>query len=383
MFKKPTIILLNLVLVVGLLLPFALKAQEEPLEAGHIPAEEFYRAEVLEVLRNEEEQLPDGAIYRSQTYRVKLLSGPESGKEVEIPDNGVMTLNGGEGLSKGEKVIVYKVSSEVLSEYYIADTYRLPSLILIVIFFFLVAVAFARWKGLTSILGLGVTVLVIAKFVVPQIIAGKNPVLISLIAALIIALVSIYLSHGFNKRTSIALVSTLITLGLASILSFAFVSFGKLFGLGSEQAFYLQLGDFPRLNLQGLLLGGIILGVLGVLDDITTSQSAAVEEIRRAGSQLTLKQLYQRGTSVGREHIASLVNTLFLAYAGASLPMFLFFQADRGQPLWVILNAEFIAEEIIRTLVGSTALILAVPITTFLASYFFSRKNNPQTYEPR
>ncbi|HYC80108.1 MAG TPA: YibE/F family protein, partial [Candidatus Binatia bacterium] len=129
------------------------------------------------------------------------------------------------------------------------------------------------------------------------------------------------------------------------------------------------------LNLRGLLLGGIILGVLGVLDDITTAQSAAVYEIRRANPALPFKELYSRGLSIGREHISSLVNTLFLAYAGASLPLFLFFTAgDHPQPFWVTLNSEFIAEELIRTLVGSVALMLAVPITTFLAAYYFSRR---------
>ncbi|MBI4049651.1 MAG: YibE/F family protein [Candidatus Doudnabacteria bacterium] len=368
---------LKIVLLLALFFLFwnlALAQQEEPFEAGHVPAEEFYKAEVLEVLENRADTLPDGTVYRTQSYRLKVLEGPETDKELEIQDKGLTTLNGGRGLSKGEKVVVFKVSSEALTEYYIADTYRLPSIIWIVLFFFLVAIAFARWKGVSSILGLGVTVIVIAKFAVPQIINGKNPVLISLISALIIALISIYLSHGFSKRTSIALVSTLITLGLASILSFIFVSFGKLFGLGSEQAFYLQTGPLQNLNLQGLLLGGIILGALGVLDDITTSQSAAVEEIQRANQSLPFKELYRRGTSVGREHIASLVNTLFLAYAGASLPLFLFFQASNPQPFWVTLNAEFISEEIIRTLVGSIALILAVPITTLLASYFFAIK---------
>ena len=123
-------------------------------------------------------------------------------------------------------------------------------------------------------------------------------------------------------------------------------------------------------NLRGLLLGGIILGALGVLDDITTGQAAAVDELRRANPAFPVRELYRRGLSVGTEHITSLVNTLFLAYAGASLPLFILFTIYDEAPLWVTLNSEFIAEELVRTLVGSVALILAVPITTILASFF-------------
>jgi uncharacterized membrane protein len=160
-----------------------------------------------------------------------------------------------------------------------------------------------------------------------------------------------------------------------------FVAIGKLFGLGSEEAIYLQLVPLEQLNLQGLLLGGIILGALGVLDDITTAQSAAVDELRKANPALGARELYRRGLSVGTEHITSLVNTLFLAYAGASLPLFILFTIYNDMPLWVTLNSEFIAEEIVRTVVGSVALILAVPITTAAAAAIFSRPR-PSRTEP-
>jgi uncharacterized membrane protein len=177
-----------------------------------------------------------------------------------------------------------------------------------------------------------------------------------------------FLAHGFNKQTTLAFGSTLITLIGAAILSVIFVSLTRLTGAGTEEAFYLQFGSLEKLNLQGLLLGGIMIGVLGVLDDITTGQTAAVYEIHKADPKLKLADLYKRGINVGKEHIASLVNTLVLAYAGASLPLFLIFNLNDSIPLWVNLNSEFIIEEIIRTLVGSTALVLAVPISTFIAA---------------
>lgn len=348
---------------------------QEPVHVDEIPPDQFYRAEVIEVVSEDEVDAGSNTI-TTQILKVRFVNGDLEGKEQEIANDGIFTFNGGEPLKVGSKVLVYVTSASGSSEFYIADTYRVPALGWMVLSFLVLAVVLSRWKGVASIFGLGISILVIVKFVVPQIIDGKNPLLMSMIGALVIALFSIYLAHGLNRRTTIALISTLLTLGIASGLAILFVKAGKLFGLGSEEAFYIQqLGSLADLNLQGLLLGGIILGALGVLDDITTAQTAAVYEIKRANSALTVRELYNRGISVGREHISSLVNTLFLAYAGASLPLFLFFTVGGStQPLWVTLNSEFIAEEVVRTLVGSIALMLAVPITTFLAANYFGNR---------
>jgi len=367
-------------------------AQDAPAPAGQAPVDlpseftetpmtdtvapdQFYRAVILEVKSQEDVETGMSTI-TTQVLRLRFTTGDLKDQEKEIPNDGVFTINGGEPLEAGQQILVYKTAASGQEEFYVADTYRLPSLLVIIGAFILLAIALSRWKGVMSILGLAVSILVIAKLIVPMIIDGKNPLLVSLLGALIIALVSIYLSHGFNRRTSIALVSTLFTLGIAAGLSIIFVKASHLFGMGSEEAFYVQqLGVLQDLNLQGLLLGGIILGALGVLDDITTAQTAAIYEIKRANPALDYRELYTRGIRVGREHISSLVNTLFLAYAGASLPLFLFFTVGgANQPIWVTLNSEFIAEEVVRTLVGSIALMLAVPITTFLASYYFGSR---------
>ena len=168
----------------------------------------------------------------------------------------------------------------------------------------------------------------------------------------------------------------MITLGIAAALSIISVSLAKLSGAAQEEASYLHLEALPTLDLRGLLLGGIIIGALGILDDVTTAQVAVVDELKKANPSLSHGELYRRGISVGQEHIASLINTLVLAYAGASFPLLLVFALDKTIPLWVSLNAEFIAEEVVRTLVGSIALVFAVPISTFLAAYFFSRKKH-------
>lgn len=342
--------------------------QEPPAPAASVPEEEFVRGRAVEIL-SQGDPVAEGYSETVQLVRVQLLTGAERGRTVEAEFGMPSTPETGQGVRVGETLVIARALEEGSVNYYVVDRYRLPPMFLILALFLTLAVAFARLKGLTSTIGLAISILVLAKFVVPQILAGRNPLAVSLIAAVVMALVSIYLAHGISRRTTVALVSTLATLALSALLAILFVSLTRLFGSGSEEAIYLQLAPLGDLNLRGLLLGGIILGALGVLDDITTGQAAAVDEIGRADPSLPPRELVARGLSVGREHIAALVNTLVLAYAGASLPLFLLFSLGQDQPLWVTLNSEFIAEEVIRTLVGSVALILAVPITTTLAAY--------------
>ncbi|HEV8601571.1 MAG TPA: YibE/F family protein [Patescibacteria group bacterium] len=350
----------------------------EPVNgAQNIQADAFYKAEVFSV--PESRYLgPDSDKQLFQTLNVKILDGDEKGKEVTIQNVGGATLNGGNGFKPGDRIVIDKTTANGQTEYFVEDIYRFPSLVIATAIFLAVAVFFSRLKGVTSILGLIISIAVIVKFVAPRVVDGHNPLLTCLIGTFIIAVVSLYLAHGFNKRTSIALLSTLLTLVIAVGLAITFVHFSKLFGNGSEESVYLQIDQSHHIDLQGLLLGAIILGALGVLDDITTAQSAVVDELRKANPSFTFKQLYQSGISVGREHISSLINTLFLAYAGVSLPLFLLLTINSGAPIWTTLNSEFIAEEIIRTLVGSITLIVAVPITTLLAAYFWSRSENKQ-----
>lgn len=338
-------------------------------------ADRFFRGEVIEILKEEDANvdLPNAAAF-SQVVKVKILESEFEGREVEIEYGGLKRT---QRLEKGDSVVVIEAGGRAEDVFYIFDKYRLTSLYIIIGFFFFMAVVFARWRGFTSLLGLGVSILVLVWYIVPQLMAGKNVLVVVLTGALAISMVSIYLAHGFNRRTTVALGSTLITVCIAMALSFLFVWVSKLMGLGSEEAFYLQTMPIQDINLRGLLLGGIIIGTLGVLDDITTAQAAAVDEIAKANPKLGWRELMRRGASVGREHITSLVNTLVLAYVGASLPALLLFTAYE-RPFWVVMNTEVIAEEIVRTLVGSIALICAVPITTALAAHFLPKHSSVQ-----
>ncbi len=344
------------------------------------PSQSYALGQVIDLAKKDEVANVTGIDQTVQYPKVRILNGPEKGKEVEI--SRYVVGNSQQHLSKGDKVVVAKTDGYNEDTYYISDRYRAWPLIIIFIFFIALAVIFARFKGLTSVFGLVVSLLVLIKFIIPRILAGNNPLIISFIGAVIIAVLSLYLAHGFSRRTSVALISTLGTLLLATGMAVLFVYLAHLSGLGSEEAFYLQLAPFGTINLHGLLLGGMVIGTLGVLDDVTTSQVAAIDEIKKANPALTFNQLYKSGLSVGQEHIASLVNTLVLAYAGASFPLFLLFVVNQQVPLWVTVNSELVAEEIIRTMVGSSTLILAVPITTFLASYYFSQKPSSPAAQP-
>ena len=220
---------------------------------------------------------------------------------------------------------------------------------------------------------MGISFVILIGFIVPQILAGRDPLLISIAGSLAIMFITIYLAHGISKRTTSAVISTFISLVLTGILAFAFVKIFHLTGLGDENSYLLQMGN-ASINPEGLLLGGIIIGALGVLDDITTTQSAAIFELFKLDKKLSVSDLFVKGYTIGREHIASLVNTLILAYAGASLGLFVIFVLNPNQtPVWVILNSEILSEEIVRAIAGSIGLILAVPITTLVASYIAKR----------
>jgi uncharacterized membrane protein len=365
---------LGLSLILSLIVPLA-SAAAPPAAPQSPPGEElrdeYVRGRTLEVVKEEQREVA-GYPQLLQHVRVRLLSGSEGGQVVDAEYSAPAGPSQTPPLRAGERVVLAKSAVGPQAVYFVVDRFRLPSLGAILLLFFLLAALFSRIRGVTSVLGLAVSVLILARFVVPSILGGRDPLLVSLMGAVAIALSSIYLAHGFSRRTSVALVSTLVTLGIAAAMSLVFVSLTNLFGGGTEEAFYLQMGVAEELNLRGLLLGGILLGALGVLDDITTSQAAAVDEIKHANRDLGFGELYRRGLSVGREHIAALVNTLVLAYAGASLPLFLIFSLELDQPLWVTLNSEFVAEEVVRSLVGSIALILAVPITTGLAAWRLS-----------
>jgi uncharacterized membrane protein len=304
-------------------------------------------------LQTLEVQADDGQIY---TVEYGDAFSPLSQNQLMQPGNEVILFTN--ELQPGETTAV------------IADSYRLPTVFWLVVLFSLIVIGVGRKKGFLSILGMILSLLVLMKFIIPQILIGSNPILISLFGSLLIGSATVYLSHGYNLKSHIALFSMMTSLITVAILSMIAVSTASLFGLGSEEAAFLQVGSTANINLQGLLLGGIMLGALGVLDDVTVAQVSLVFQLKLAKQSISFKELYYRSIQVGRDHVASLVNTLVLAYAGANMPLFILFTINESVPTWVTLNSEIIVEEVIRTLTGSIGLVLAVPFTTLIAASF-------------
>jgi len=263
--------------------------------------------------------------------------------------------------------IKYKIGDKiVVTDDQITDYVRRPSLYLLSAIFLLLTVVIAGKWGLTSVFGMAYSFYIIFKFILPLIIKGYNPVTVSIIGAVFIIPVTFSMSHGINRKTINAIIGTLISMVIVGLLSVLFVSLSKLSGFAVEEAGFLQYQLGGIINMKGILLAGIIISTLGVMDDITISQASVVEELRKANKKLSKKELFFRSMNVGKDHISSMVNTLVLVYAGASLPLLLLF-VNNPHPFLEVINYEIIADEIVRTLVGSIGLILAVPITTYIA----------------
>ncbi|MBK9180052.1 MAG: YibE/F family protein [Acidimicrobiales bacterium] len=271
------------------------------------------------------------------------------------------------GLAAGDRIVLgYAPDADPGFQYYFADFQRRGPLVALAVIFAVAVVVLGRWQGLRALAGLALSLLVLVAFTLPALLEGDSPLAVALVSASAVAFLALYLAHGVNTRTTTALLGTFLSLALTGLLGLVFVSLARFTGLGDEEAIYLQVSS-DQIDLRGLLLAGIVIGSLGVLDDVTVTQVSAVWELRRASPGLGARQLYRSALRIGRDHISSTVNTLVLAYAGASLPLLLLFtQASR--PLGEIITGEVVAVEVVRTLVGSIGLVAAVPITTGLAA---------------
>ena len=266
----------------------------------------------------------------------------------------------------GDRVVLNVVANaDPRFRYQYADRERRPLLLGLAGLFAVAVVGLGRLRGFAALGGLGASVLVLIAFIAPAILAGRSPVLVAAVGGSAIALLSLYLAHGWRTLTHIAAIGTFASLAVTVLLSALVMNLARFSGFVTEEAFYLTFID--GLDIRGLVLAGTVLGTLGALDDITVTQASTVFELHRANPTLTHSALFAGGLRVGRDHIASTVNTLLLAYAGASMPLLLLFTLSQ-LPLVIVANSEVVAIEIVRTLVGSIGLVTAVPLTTWLAA---------------
>jgi uncharacterized membrane protein len=296
--------------------------------------------------------------------RFRLNQGPDKHKTTSI-DFPVSPTS--PTLTKGDGVVLsYEPRADPGFRYQYSDRQRRPVLLWLAVIFAVAVVALGRLRGVAALVGLAASIVVLLTFVLPAILDGRSPVLVAVFGASAIAYLALYLANGFNTRTTVALLGTLGALALTVLLASVFTSLAQLSGFASEEALLVKIGQH-RLDLSGVVLGGMVIGALGALDDMTVTQAAAVWELRSANPQLTRGSIFRSAMRIGRDHVASTVNTLALAYAGAALPLLILFVQSR-QSLGTVANSETVATEILSALVGSIGIVASVPLTTWLAA---------------
>jgi uncharacterized membrane protein len=294
------------------------------------------------------------------TIAVRVLDGDDTGKEVAgIPLTDALYNSGTE---VGQRVTLIRIPplDGQPAQYQFSDFERRVPLLVITLVFAAAVIFVARWRGFAALLGLGFAGFILVKFMFPALVSGSNPLLIGLVGSSAIMFVVLYAAHGFSARTSTAMVGTLFGLVTAALLGWVATNWAHLTGVTAEDDYVLAAAA-PDLSLTSVVLVGIIVAGLGVLNDVTITQASAVWEL--ADADPDQKRLFSKAMRIGRDHIASTVYTIAFATAGASLPVLLLI-AIYNRPLFQVLQTEQFAAELIRTMVGSIGLILAVPLTT-------------------
>jgi len=332
-------------------------AQDEILEATVVHIAEEGEIEVM------------GKLQLYQKLELAIVGGPRSG-EIIVVENGTQPMVNLRRYKVGDRVFV-RSSGELTDtgseQFYLDIPSRWLALAGVGAIFVLVVFAVSGWRGAASLAGLAISFVILFVYILPRLGAGEEPLRIILLGGAMIVPPSFYLAHGLSLKTTVAVLGTVLALVLTLALASAFISLTRLTGYGSEEAAFLQALAPGIYDIRNLLLAGIVVGVLGVLDDVTVSQAAIVQQLRAANQALGIRELYVRAMRVGQDHIASMVNTLALVYAGAALPLFLVLRTS-SLPLTYLLSQEIIAEEVVRMAVSSIGLMAAVPLTTLLAA---------------
>ncbi|TAJ15833.1 YibE/F family protein [Patescibacteria group bacterium] len=328
----------------------------------------FSKAKVLEVTNEQTAIIPGtDTPSQSQTLKVEVLDGAEKGNILTFDNDYIQ-------LERGDVFYLRHLTSQrdATDIYTVSDPYRLDVLIGLALIFLLLILVFGGLPGVRGIASLAGSIVLIFWLLLPSILQGFSPILSAIGVSSLIIVVGSYITHGFNKTTSAAVLGMLATVVITGLAAFYVVHVANLSGYTSEESVYLNFNTNGSIDMMGLLFGGIMIGLLGILYDIAIGQAVAVEELFRAGAHMTRRQVYQRAIRIGKEHIGALVNTLAIAYVGAALPLLLLMVSSTDTGVLFILNNELFATEIVRILIGSIGLILAVPITTIIASYLLA-----------
>ncbi len=339
------------------------------------PQQEFFKARITHISDQGTQVGLDGMTEYLQTYRLEGLDGEWKNKEITVSGSEFNTI-GLNAFKVGDVLIIsHSKDEQGLDQFYVVDYVRESPMYILAFLFVGLVIIMGKMKGVKALISLAVSFAVIIWFILPQIVHGADPVIISVIGAIIITVLSLYITYGFKYFTHIGAISIGTSLIITVIFAAIFTEWTKLTGNVDEQATTIMQLLGTNFNLKGLLLASFIIGAIGVLDDVVVNQVSLIEEIHRANQSLHWRQLFQRGLKVGIDHISAIVNTLFLAYVGAALPLLVIFSADQltKYDFSTIINIEVIATEIVRTLTGSLGLILAVPISTLIAAIYIPK----------
>ena len=336
-------------------------------EAGSVAPDTVtnMKARVTSISNDHMEDLPggNGGKVEVQTVHAVILSGAETGKEVSI-ENDYMPLKDGVRF-----YVQHTVNGIDGVDYYqITDVYRLPVVLGFVALFIFCVIVFGGIQGIRGLVSLIGSFVLIFTVLLPGILHGFSPVLMTLLVCSLIIVVGSYVTHGFNKTTSSAVIGMIGTVLFVGILAWIGVHFGHLSGFETDESTYLNINTGGVINFPALLLGGMMIGLLGVLYDVAIGQAVTVEELHHLAPHIPRATIYKRALRIGREHVGALVNTLAIAYVGVSLPLLLLFMTGGNEGIWATINRDLFASEIIRTMVGSIGLVLAVPITTMIST---------------
>jgi uncharacterized membrane protein len=345
------------------------------LSISHVHAQQYSRVlvdvvkgQVVEIISKTENPVAGSdKVLIIQNLKVKLLSGDKAGQVVTVENDHLK-------LQVGEKVLLNHLNNNGVDLYSVNERERRPFLLFLLFIFIAVIIWFGGWQGARSLVSMGVAFLAMIYVLLPALLKGYSPVLISTAISVFVLFLAIYFTHGFNKDSTVAFAGTVASVAVTAILAALSIYFSKLTGFYSEDAFKLDFQIPAQLDFVGLLQGGIIIGALGFLTDNAVTQVAVVRELFASAAHLANKEIYRKAMRVGKEHVSALVHTLVFAYAGGTLPLLILFStAPYG--FSVIANQEQFAAEIIRTIIGSIGLILTVPITTALAVYLLNRSD--------
>jgi uncharacterized membrane protein len=368
MYRK---IALSLLIIIFGIISFNKAQNQFPESKTTLEGEEILNAKITKVIK-EEEMMFDNREYLIQDLEVLVTSGSVKNRQVQVKTSLTPKFKDIK-FKKGEDILIgYVTIGRNTESFYLIDYSRTKPLFIVFALFIFLSIIVGGSRGFYSLLGMAISLVILVVYILPLIINGANPFYALSLGVVLMIPTLFYISHGFNNKTTVAVVGTMVSLIITVVLAKVLTDAAHLTGIIFPEIETLLYSKNGEIDLKGILLAGIMMGSLGVIDDVSMTQASIVNELHNADPKKELKELFKNAMNVGRDHIGSVVNTLILVYVGGSLSTLLLF-TQFPRPLNVLLNNEVIALQLAISLVGSIGLIIAIPITTFFAAWIITK----------